>query len=170
MKEESRMENTPVLTKEENPVMVKNEDDVLVPDFSVKLQLDPALYKKLKSSKELVVAAYYFYKIIDDDQKVNADLQKHLDGNQLEILTGKTEESQLSQPEITFHFKGLALPKKLENAAPNTTLHLNINFFSGRKAFEDNIMDAELLDVPFEKVLHSTGPLILKAKLLPSQH
>lgn len=165
-KKQSKNEPSPQPLKAENNAAHVDDSTVLIPDFLVKLQLDPALYQQLKSSNESVVAGYYFYKTLDDSTKIKPELQPHMDGNQLELLTGQVEESKVSQPEITFRFKGLALPKALDDAAGNKVLHLNINFFSGRKAFEDNMMDAELLDLPFEKVLHASQPFTLKAKLL----
>ncbi len=141
-------------------------DEVLVPGFKANLQLNDELFQKLKNAKESVIADYYFYGNVADENKLSADVKEYLDLFGLKLAGNTIEITEISEPEITFAFKGIRIPKKLYDALSDKDVHLNINFYSGRKSFENNILDVDAFDSSFNDVLKNNNTLIYKAKLL----
>ena len=141
-------------------------DAILVPDFSVKLELDNEVFKLLKDSGESVIASYYFYGNVANEKSLPADIQKNMDLYGLTLLSGQLEENNIEEPEINFNFKGLKIPKKLYDVLSDKDVHINIIFFSGRKSFENNILDVDAFDSSFSDVLKKDKQLTYKVKLL----
>lgn len=141
-------------------------DEVLVPDFKATIELDDELFQKLKTGKESIIADYYFYGNVADENKLSADVKEHLDLYGLKLSGDAIEITEINQPEITFDFKGIKIPKKLYDALSDKDVHLNINFYSGRKSSDNNILDVEAFDSSFNDVLKNNNTLVYKAKLL----
>lgn len=144
-------------------------DEVLVPDFKVKINLDPEIFKILKDKKESIVADYYFYGNVAKDTKLPEDIQKRMDLYGLKLAAGKLEDSTIQQPEVIIDFKNISFPKKLYDALSNKDVHLNINFYSGRKSFENNILDIDAFDSSFNDVIKKNYELIYSCKFLKAK-
>lgn len=141
-------------------------DEVLIPEFKVKINLDPEIYKILKDDKESIIADYYFYGDVAEDAKLPADVQKHMDLYGLKLAAGKLEDTDIQKPEVIFDFKNMSFPKKLYDALSIKDVRLNINFYSGRKAFENNILDMDSFDSSFNDIIKKNYELTYTCKYL----
>src|SRR5690606_17646213 len=123
-------------------------------------------FKILKDKKESIVADYYFYGNVAKDAKLPEDIQKSMDLYGLKLAAGKLEDSIIQQPEVIIDFKNISFTKKLYDALSNKDVHLNINFYSGRKSFENNILDIDAFDSSFNDVIKKNYELIYSCKFL----
>ncbi len=142
------------------------ENTVLVPDFKAVINLDQKVFDILKNNKESVIADYYFYGAMPDDSKLADEVEKNMDLYGLKLQSGKLEIADIQEPKIIFNFKNISIPKKLYDALPDKNISLNINFYSGRKAFENNILDVDSFDSTFNDILKNNNTLTYSCKLL----
>ncbi|QCX52677.1 hypothetical protein [Elizabethkingia sp. JS20170427COW] len=144
-------------------------DQVLIPEFKVKINLDSKIYNILKDDKESIIADYYFYGDVAEDAKLPADVQKHMDLYGLKLAAGKLEDTDIQKPEVIFDFKNISFPKKLYDALSIKDVRLNINFYSGRKAFENNILEIDAFDSSFQDIIKNNYELTYDGKLLDAK-
>lgn len=138
----------------------------LLPEFKAIIHLDSELFKVLRSKKESVIADYYFYGNIEPDTELPQEVQQEMDLYGLRLGKGKLEITDITEPTITFDFKNMKIPVKLYNYLSDKVIRLNINFYSGRKAFEDNILDVDAFDSALSDILNENGKVTYTAKLL----
>lgn len=153
------------LSQQKNELSIVG-DEVLVPEFKVKINLDKKIFEALKNNKESIIASYYFYGDITDENQLPEDIKTHMDLYGLTLQEGQLEIADIQQPEVTFDFKNIKIPKKLYDAITDKKVYLNINFYSGRKAFENNILDIDAFDSAFKDILNNNNLLTLSCKLL----
>lgn len=68
---------------------------------------------------------------------------------------------------INFNFERITISKKLYDNLSNKDISVNINVFSGRKYFKDNILNMEAYDSKLDKVILNGNKVKLNGHLIP---
>ena len=144
-------------------------NQVVLPEFKAIIHLDSELFNVLRSKKESVIADYYFYGNVEPDTELPQEVQQEMDLYGLRLGKGKLEITDITEPTITFDFKNMKIPVQLYHYLSDKVIRLNINFYSGRKAFEDNILDVDAFDSALSDILNENGKVTYSAKLLKNQ-
>lgn len=144
-------------------------DEVLIPEFTANLNLDPELFNVLKKNKESVIADYYFYGNVDADTKLPIDVQRKMDLYGLRLAKGILEINDITMRKVTFHFSHIKIPRRLYDHLADKIIRLNINFYSGRKVFKNNILDVDAFDSAFSDILNNNNTVTYTAKLLKQE-
>lgn len=140
-------------------------DSVEIPKYQLEINLSDDALKKLNDKKESIIVSYYFYGN-PKDGKQNPEIEKNMDLYGLKLLE-KSQEVRSIKKSTQVTFSGLKFSKNLYDALSNKDISLNINVYSGRRSFDDNILDMEAYDGPFNDILKHSGFINLNGKLLP---
>ncbi len=141
-------------------------DSVEIPKFRLEVNLSDDAVKKLNDHKESFIVSYYFYGTPKESTLLSPEVKKHLDLYGLKLL-GKDQEIKTVKQSNEIDFSGLKIPKNLYDALQDKNISLNINIFSGRRVFKDNILDMEAYDGPFNDIVKHSGFINLNGRLLP---
>lgn len=132
-------------------------DSVEIAPFEVELTLSPKAAEKLKKAKETIIVKAEFLSIPKDT--TNEDYQTF--GF---VPLPATPEIELTSEQRTARFSGIRIAKKVYDEMAEKDFEININIFSGRKSFPDNILDGSF---PQEKASKIVGkPLKINIKLI----
>ncbi len=140
-------------------------DSVEIPKFRLEVNLSDDAVKKLNDKKESFIVSFYFYGLPKDSAQLTEVAKKNLDITGIRLLKKDTEIRDVKQTN-EIDFSGLKIPKNLYDALADKSVSININIFSGRRAFEDNILDMEFYDGPFNDITKHSGFINLNGKLL----
>lgn len=147
-------------------VALKIEGDrVIIPNFKIEVNLSDKAVELLQKNKESIIASLFFYGDIADENSLPADIKKELGPNGLKLLVYDMENINVTQSnelEIT----NLSFPKKLYDALSSKDIYVNINVFSGRRVFKDNILDMEFYDSKFNEIISHSGFINLNGRLM----
>lgn len=146
-------------------VEIKN-NEVLIPNLKVVLYLSNDAIQKLQENKETVIASLLFYGNVDDEDTLPEEIRKDVGPDGLQLGTFEIEEKNISKA-INFSFDSLIIPKKLYDKLTDKDISLNINVFSGRKHFTDNILNTESFDSKISHVISKDNRIKLHSNLLP---
>lgn len=156
-------DKTSVSSKEN--VLTIEGDRVIIPNFKIEVNLSDKAVELLQKNKESIIASLFFYGDAADENSLPADIKKELGPNGLKLLVydmEKIEVTQSNELEIT----NLSFPKKLYDALSSKDIYVNINVFSGRRAFKDNILNMEFYDAKFNEIISHSGFINLNGRLL----
>ena len=140
-------------------------DSVEIPSYQLEVKLSEDAVKKLNANKETIVISTYFYGMPKDSTLLSADVKKNLDLYGLNLLK-KDRELKMIEKNNLIKFDHLKIPKSLYNALIDNNISLNVNVYSGRRSFNDNILDIDAYDGNYGEVLKQSGILKLNGKLL----
>jgi len=140
-------------------------DRVIIPNFKIEVNLSDKAVELLQKNKESIIASLFFYGDVADENSLPADIKKELGPNGLKLLVYDMEKINVIQSnelEITH----LSFPKKLYDALSDKDIYVNINVFSGRRVFKDNVLDMEFYDSKFNEIISHSGFINLNGRLL----
>ncbi|MDR6485689.1 hypothetical protein J2799_000174 [Chryseobacterium vietnamense] len=140
-------------------------DRVIIPNFKIEVNLSDKAVELLQKNKESIIASLFFYGDVADENSLPADIKKELGPNGLKLLVYDKEKVNVTQSnelEITH----LSFPKKLYDALSDKDIYVNINVFSGRRVFKDNVLDMEFYDSKFNEIISHSGFINLNGRLL----
>lgn len=140
-------------------------DRVIIPDFKLEVNLSDEAVKSLQKNKESIIASLFFYGDIADENSLPEDVKKQLGPNGLKLLATEIEKIDITQSN-EFQITNLSFPKKLYDALSNKEIYVNINVFSGRRAFKDNILDMEFYDSKLNDIMSHSHFINLNGRLL----
>jgi hypothetical protein len=130
-------------------------DSVEIPPFEVELSLSQKAEAKLKEGKETIIVRAFF-----TGQPKDTSLREFQKHGEIFITSSEKElfEARLAK------FSGVRFSKKEYNSLSNKNISVTINVFSGRKFYQDN-----LLDIPavFDSTSNIKGrKFLLQGKLI----
>lgn len=140
-------------------------DRVIVPEFKLEVNLSDEAVKSLQKNKESIIASLFFYGDIADENSLPEDVKKQLGPNGLKLLATEIEKIDITRSN-EFQITNLSFPKKLYDALSNKEIYVNINVFSGRRAFKDNILDMEFYDSKLNDIISHSRFINLNGRLL----
>ncbi|MCW2462417.1 hypothetical protein CMT56_13550 [Elizabethkingia anophelis] len=150
--------------KPADTIKVEN-DKVVIPNFKIVVNLSDAAVKKLQSGKESIIASLFFYGNTADEKTLPLDIEKELGPNGLKLGDFNIEEKDVHQSN-EIEVKNISIPKKLYDFVVDKKILLNINVFSGRRAFKDNILDMEFFDSELNEITSKGNVINLNGRLI----
>ncbi|CAH0191085.1 hypothetical protein [Chryseobacterium sp. Bi04] len=140
-------------------------DRVIIPNFKIEVNLSDKAVELLQKNKESIIASLFFYGDVRDENSLPEDIKKELGPNGLKLMVfdmEKIDVTQSNELEIT----NLSFPKKLYDALASKDIYVNINVFSGRRTFKDNILDMEFYDSKLNEIISHSSFINLNGRLL----
>ncbi|OPB92591.1 hypothetical protein [Elizabethkingia occulta] len=150
--------------KPADTIKVEN-DKVVIPNFKIVVNLSDAAVKKLQSGKESIIASLFFYGNTADEKTLPLNIKKELGPNGLKLGDFNIEEKDVHQSN-EIEVKNISIPKKLYDFVVDKKILLNINVFSGRRAFKDNILDMEFFDSELNEITSKGNVINLNGRLI----
>ncbi|AQX90543.1 hypothetical protein CMU85_14975 [Elizabethkingia anophelis] len=148
--------------------LVVKGDSVVIPDFKIEVNLSDKAVEKLQKNKESIIASLFFYGDVDDEDNLPEDIKKEIGPNGLKLAALVLEAKNIMQSN-EFKINHFTFPKKLYDVLANKNISLNINVFSGRRAFKDNVLDMESFDSKFSEITTHGNFINLNGGLLSDQ-
>lgn len=139
-------------------------DRVIIPNFKIEVNLSDKAVKSLQKNKESIIASLFFYGDVDENT-LPENIKKELGPNGLKLIAYDMEKVNITQSN-EFEITNLSFPKKLYDALSSKDISVNINIFSGRRAFKDNILDMEFYDSKLNEIISHSGFINLNGRLL----
>jgi len=140
-------------------------DHVIIPNFKIEVNLSDKAVKSLQKNKESIIASLFFYGDASDENSLPEDIKKELGPNGLKLLVYDMEKIDINQSN-EFEITNLSFPKKLYDALSSKEIYVNINVFSGRRTFKDNILDMEFYDSKLNEIISHSSFINLNGRLL----
>ncbi|HFK5545992.1 TPA: hypothetical protein ACG0AR_002872 [Elizabethkingia anophelis] len=153
------------ISNSKNILQVKG-NEILVPSLKLVVYLSKDAIQKLQENKESVVASLLLYGDIEDEDTLPEEIRNEVGPDGLRLGTFQIEEQNISEA-ISFNFNNLIIPKKFYERLANKNIYLNINVFSGRKSFKDNILNVESFDSNISRIFSHGNKIILSGHLIP---
>ncbi|MCT3664262.1 hypothetical protein J2O09_10325 [Elizabethkingia anophelis] len=153
------------ISNSKNILQVKG-NEILVPSLKLVVYLSKDAIQKLQENKESVVASLLLYGDIEDEDTLPEEIRNEVGPDGLRLGTFQIEEQNISEA-ISFNFNNLIIPKKFYERLANKNIYLNINVFSGRKSFKDNILNVESCDSNISRIFSHGNKIILSGHLIP---
>ncbi|WP_278551243.1 hypothetical protein [Elizabethkingia bruuniana] len=147
-----------------NKIQIKG-DYVIIPDFKVEVNLSDLAVNQLQRNKESIIISLFFYGDVANEATLSEDLKKEIGPNGLKLGVFDIEKRKLAKSN-EFDIHNIIIPKKLYNALYNKNIRLNINVFSGRRVFKDNILDMESFDSNLSDITSHTNFINLNGRLI----
>ncbi|AQW91578.1 hypothetical protein CMU59_02575 [Elizabethkingia anophelis] len=164
-KEEVLTDTSSVMqVKPADTIKVKN-DKVVIPNFKIVVNLSDAAVKKLQSGKESIIASLFFYGNTADEKTLPPAIKKEIGPNGLKLGDFKIEDKDVHQSN-EIEVKNISIPKKLYDFIVDKKIFLNINVFSGRRAFKDNLLDMEFFDSELNEITSKGNVINLNGRLI----
>ncbi|MCT3961346.1 hypothetical protein HZQ08_01400 [Elizabethkingia anophelis] len=164
-KEEVLTDTSSVMqVKPADTIKVKN-DKVVIPNFKIVVNLSDAAVKKLQSGKESIIASLFFYGNTADEKTLPPAIKKEIGPNGLKLGDFKIEDKDVHQSN-EIEVKNISIPKKLYDFIVDKKIFLNINVFSGRRAFKDNLLDTEFFDSELNEITSKGNVINLNGRLI----
>ncbi|MDV3661716.1 hypothetical protein CMU70_14780 [Elizabethkingia anophelis] len=149
---------------QKNQIQIKG-DSVIIPDIRLIVYLSEDAVQKLQQNKETVIASLLLYVSIDDEDIFPEEIRKEIGPDGLKLGNFEIREEKISNA-INFNFKKIMISKKLYNILSNKDISVNINVFSGRKHFKDNILNVESYDSKLSKTILNDNIIKLNGHLI----
>lgn len=140
-------------------------EQIIVPDFKLEVNLSDEAVKKLKNSKESVIASFYLYGDVADENALPEKFKKVLGPTGLKLTSLDIEKREINQSN-EFHVTNLSFPKELYDLLASKDILININVFSGRRIFKDNILYMEAYDSTLSEIIAHSNFINLNGRLL----
>ncbi|OPB91366.1 hypothetical protein [Elizabethkingia ursingii] len=140
-------------------------DKVVIPNFKIVVNLSDAAVKKLQSRKESIIASLFFYGNIADEKTLPPDIKKEIGPNGVKLGDFNIEDKDVHQSN-EIEVKNISVPKKLYDFIIDKKIFLNINIFSGRRAFKDNVLDMEFFDSELNEITSKGNVINLNGRLI----
>lgn len=147
--------------QQEKTIEKGKSDKITLKPITLELDFTQALQDKLISSGEVVnlmviVSTNYEW---SEDEKI--EFKDLLSEKEEMILSSTTIETSMKQNVIV---DNIVLDKKLYEKLGEEKLQIEINIFSGRKVFENNIMSCDYVNEKYTDLLKK--PFVIKGDLL----
>nr|WP_199162112.1 hypothetical protein [Elizabethkingia sp. ASV34] len=142
------------------------KNSVIIPNLKLVVNLSNDAIQKLKENKETVIASLLLYGSIEDEDSLPDDIRPEVGPDGLRLGVFQVEEKEISGT-INFSFDNLIIPKKLYDKLTDKDISVNINVFSGRKHFDDNILNMEAFDSKLSNIISKGNRIKLNGHLLP---
>lgn len=155
-------------TQTEKKSEVKNTDSttqagqVALEPFNIELNLTPVLLEQMKSAGEVVEISISVSHNYESDNNISQSIQKYLDEKGTAEFTNVTK--QVGPDEKTVKIEGISIDKKVIDLIGLEHLQIEINTFSGRKAFENNIISADFKSVKYTDAIKSN--IVIKCDVI----
>ncbi|WP_454060324.1 hypothetical protein [Elizabethkingia ursingii] len=149
-----------------NMLEIKGEN-VLLPNIKLDVYLSNDAVQELLENKESVIASLYLYGQIDDEDMLPEEVRKHMVPEGLKLGNYEIEIDKISN-HIRFNFNSITIPRKLFEVLMDEDFSYNINVFSGRRAFKDNILNMEAFDEKLSKIISQKRTIKLFGNLIPN--
>ncbi|OPC37953.1 hypothetical protein [Elizabethkingia miricola] len=153
------------ISNSKNILQIKG-NEILVPNLKLIVYLSKDAIQKLQKNNESVIASLLLYGDIEDEETLPEEIRNKVGPDGLRLGTFQIEEKNISEA-ISFNFNNLIIPKKFYERLANKNVYLNINVFSGRKAFKDNILNVESFDSNISRIFSHGNKVILNGHLIP---
>ncbi|HAY3544964.1 hypothetical protein FCL51_15405 [Elizabethkingia anophelis] len=153
------------ISSSKNILQIKG-NEILIPNLKLVVYLSKDAIQKLQENKESVVASLLLYGNIEDEDTLPEEIRNEVGPDGLRLGTFQIEEKNISEA-ISFNFNNLIISKKFYERLANKNIYLNINVFSGRKAFKDNILNVESFDSNISRIFSHGNKIILSGHLIP---
>lgn len=140
-------------------------EKVIVPDFTLEVNLSDEAVKKLQNSKESVIASFYLYGDVTDEDLLPEEFKKVLGPTGVKLTSMELEEQNIGQTN-KFEVTGMSFPKKLYDLLADKDILIGINVYSGRRAFKDNILYMEAYDSKLSDIITHSSYINLNGRLL----
>jgi len=149
-----------------NMLEIKGEN-VLLPNIKLDVYLSNDAVQELLENKESVIASLYVYGQIDDEDMLPEEVREHMVPEGLKLGNYEIEIEKISN-HIRFNFNSITIPRKLFEVLMDEDFSYNINVFSGRRAFKDNILNMEAFDEKLSKIISQKRTIKLFGNLIPN--
>ncbi|MCT3946660.1 hypothetical protein HZQ28_17460 [Elizabethkingia anophelis] len=153
------------ISSSKNILQIKG-NEILIPNLKLVVYLSKDAIQKLQENKESVVASLLLYGNIEDEDTLPEEIRNEVGPDGLRLGTFQIEEKNISEA-ISFNFNNLIISKKFYERLANKNIYFNINVFSGRKAFKDNILNVESFDSNISRIFSHGNKIILSGHLIP---
>ncbi|AQX09699.1 hypothetical protein [Elizabethkingia ursingii] len=148
-----------------NQIQIK-DDTVIIPNINLTILLSKDAIQKLQENKESVIASLLLYGSVDDEDTIPEEIRNEVGPDGLKLGLFEMEEKNVTDV-INFNFEKITISKKLYDNLSNKDISVNINVFSGRKYFKDNILNMEAYDSKLDKVILNGNKVKLNGHLIP---
>ncbi|WP_407490151.1 hypothetical protein [Elizabethkingia anophelis] len=139
---------------------------IIIPNLKIKVSLSNDAIQKLQENKEAIIATIVLYGKVKDEDIMPVEIKKNIDANRLKLGFFKKDEKTISQS-IVFEFNNLIISKKLYSILTDKNIYINVDVFSGRRVFKDNILNMEAFDTKLRKVVSEGSIIKLNGHLIP---
>ncbi|HFK5593105.1 hypothetical protein [Elizabethkingia anophelis] len=141
-------------------------DSVIIPNINLTILLSKDAVQKLQENKESVIASLLLYGSVDDEDTLPEEIREEVGPDGLKLGVFDMEEKSVTDL-INFNFEKITVSKKLYEALSDKDISVNINVFSGRKHFEDNILNMESFDEKLSYINSKADKVKLNGHLIP---
>ncbi|MDE5448344.1 hypothetical protein BAX94_04165 [Elizabethkingia meningoseptica] len=146
---------------------IKTEGElVIIPDLKVEISLSNDAIQKLQDNKESVITSLLLYGSVEDEDTLPEDIRNKIGPDGLRLGLFEIEEKNISGI-MMFDFNKLTIPKNLYDKLINNDFSFNINVFSGRRHFKDNILNMESYDAKLSTIISKGNKIKLSGHLIP---
>lgn len=138
-----------------------NSEKVTLKPIILEFKFTPALEEKLKSSSENIEMSVFLstdYEWSEEDKKEFNDIFTE---KEEVILASKTLQTPMTNSII---IDGINLDKKIFEKIGEEKILVEINIYSGRKVFENNIMSCDFVSEKYTDLINA--PVVIKGDLL----
>ncbi len=149
---------------QKNKIQIKG-NEVIIPNIKLTVFLSKDAIQKLQESHESVIASLLLYGNIDDEDTLPEEIRKDIGLEGLKLGIFQIEEKNVSDA-IKFNFEKIRISKKIYDALSSKDIYININVFSGRKHFKDNILNVESYDSKLSKTILNYNIIKLNGHLI----
>jgi hypothetical protein len=132
-------------------------DSILVPEFQIELKLSEKAEIKINENNETVIVKAMF---IGTPKDTTLQDEEYLKFGQLTI---GVKEIELSKGRVA-KFNNCKISKKDYNSLSNKNFEVNINVFTGRRIFRDNLINCDFLQEGIDSIKNKR--FTLKGKLI----
>lgn len=140
-------------------------EKVIVPNFTLEVNLSDEAVKKLQNSKESVIASFYLYGDVKDENLLPEEFKKVLGPTGVKLTSMDLEKHNIGQTN-KFDVIGMSFPKKLYDLLADKDILIGINVYSGRRVFVDNILYMEAYDSKISDIIDHSSFINLNGRLL----
>ncbi|WP_123983596.1 hypothetical protein [Chryseobacterium sp. G0201] len=140
-------------------------DKIIVPDFRLEVNLSDKAVKKLKESKESVIASLYLYGDVADENLIPKKFKKLLGPTGIKLTSLDIEKKEINQSN-EFQVTNISFPKELYDLLASKDVLINISVYSGRRTFKDNILYMEAYDSKLSDIIAHSSFINLNGRLL----
>jgi hypothetical protein len=132
-------------------------DSILVPEFEIELKLSEKAEAKINENNETVIVKAMF---IGTPKNTTLQDEEYLKFGQLTI---GVKEIELSKGRLA-KFNNCKISKKDYNSLSNKNFEVNINVYTGRRIFRDNLLNCDFLQEGIDSIKNKR--FTLKGKLI----
>jgi hypothetical protein len=143
-------------------------EQIIVPDFRLEVNLSDKAVNKLKDSKESVIASFYLYGDLADENSLPKKFKKLLGPTGIKLTSLDIEKKDINQSN-EFHVTNISFPKELYDLLGSKDVLIDISVYSGRRTFKDNILYMEAYDSKLSDIIAHSSFINLNGRLLTEE-